>query len=162
MLEANQETEHHTALDERTAYFYEALALSAGMTTKTPGQGQGYLGIEKDEDGQWLQGGNRYTLRIPPNPPVKQFWAFTLYDVETRCFIDTPHELAGLDSRKKLVANADGSVDLHFGPAAPAGKESNWLPTLPGRGWFALFRFYAPTETYFDRSWSLPDVERVK
>jgi len=162
MLEANQETEHHTALDERTAYFYEALALSAGMTTKTPGQGQAYLGIEKDKDGHWLQGGNRYTLHIPPNPPVKQFWAFTLYDVETRCFIDTPHELAGLDSLKKLVANADGSVDLHFGPAAPAGKESNWLPTLPGRGWFALFRFYAPTEPYFDRSWSLPDVERVK
>jgi hypothetical protein len=162
LLEANQETEHHTALDERTAWFYEAVTLSAGMTTKTPGQGQVYIGIEKDKDGRWLQGGNSYTLRIPPNPPVKQFWAITLYDVETRCFIDTPHELAGLDSRKKLVANADGSVDLHFGPAAPAGKESNWLPTLPGRGWFALFRFYAPTEPYFDRSWSLPDVERVK
>ena len=162
MLEANQETEHHTALDERTAYFYEAVTLSAGMTTKTPGQGQAYLGIEKDKNGQWLQGGHDYTLRIPPNPPVKQFWAITLYDVETRCFIDTPHELAGLDSRKKLVANADGSVDLHFGPTAPAGKESNWLPTLPGRGWFALFRFYAPTEPYFDRTWSLPDVERVR
>ena len=61
-----------------------------------------------------------------------------------------------------LVANADGSIDLHFGPSAPAGKEGNWLPTLPGRGWFAYFRFYAPTEPHFDRSWSLPDVERVK
>ena len=162
LLEANQETEHHTALDERTAWFYEAVTLTAGMTTKTPGQGQVYLGIQKDKDGHWLQGGNSYTLRIPPDPPVKQFWAITLYDVETRCFIDTPHELAGLDSRKKLVANADGSMDLHFGPAAPVGKESNWLPTLPGRGWFAYFRFYAPTEPYFDRSWSLPDVERVK
>lgn len=162
LLEANQETEHHTALDERTAWFYEAVTLSAGMTTKTPGQGQVYIGIQKDKEGRWLQGGNRYTLRIPPDPPVKQFWAITLYDVETRCFIDTPHELAGLDSRKKLVANADGSVDLHFGPAAPAGKESNWLPTFPGRGWFAYFRFYAPTEAYFDRSWSLPDVERVE
>jgi hypothetical protein len=162
LLEANQETEHHTALDERTAWFYEAVTLSAGMTTKTPGQGQQYIGIQKDKDGQWLQGGNGYTLRIPPNPPVKQFWAITLYDVETRCFIDTPHDLAGLDSRKTLVANADGSVDLHFGPAAPAGMESNWLPTLPGRGWFAYFRFYAPTEPYFDRSWSLPDVERIK
>jgi hypothetical protein len=161
MLAANQETEHHTALDERTAYFYEAVALSAGMTTKTPGQGQAYLGAEKDKDGYWLQGGNTYTLRIPPNPPVKQFWAITLYDVETRCFIDTPHELAGLDSRKMLVVNADGSVDLHFGPVAPAGMESNWLPTLAGRGWFALFRFYAPTEPYFDRSWALPDIERV-
>ena len=88
-----------------------------------------YIGIQKDKDGQWLQGGNRYTLRIPPNP---------------------------------LVANADGSVDLHFGPKAPAGKESNWLPTLPGRGWFAYFRFYAPTEPYFDRSWKLPDLVRVK
>jgi len=39
LLEANQETEHHTALDERTAWFYEAVTLSAGMTTKTPGQG---------------------------------------------------------------------------------------------------------------------------
>jgi hypothetical protein len=162
LLEANQETEHHTALDERTAWFYEAVTLSAGMTTKTPGLGQQYIGVQKDKDGHWLQGGNSYTLRVPPNPPVKQFWAMTLYDVETRCFIDTPHELAGLDSRKKLVANADGSVDLHFGPAAPAGRESNWLPTLPGRGWFAYFRFYAPTEPYFDRSWSLPDVERVK
>ncbi len=56
----------------------------------------------------------------------------------------------------------NGTVDLHFGPAAPVGKESNWLPTLPGRGWFALLRFYAPTEPYFDRSWSLPDIERVK
>ena len=121
-----------------------------------------YIGIQKDKDGQWLKGGNRYTLRVPPDPPVRQFWAMTLYDVETRRFIDTPQELAGLDSRRKLVANADGSVDLHFGPEAPAGKEDNWLPTLPGRGWFAYFRFYAPTEPYFDRSWSLPDVERVK
>ena len=47
-------------------------------------------------------------------------------------------------------------------PRSAAGKESNWLPTLPGRGWFAYFRFYAPTEPYFDRSWALPDVERVK
>jgi len=162
LLEPNQETEHHTALDERTAWFYEAVTLTAGMTTKTSGQGQVYLGIQKDKDGHWPQGGNHYTLRIPPNPPVTQFWAMTLYDAETRRFIDTPHGLAGLDSRRKLVADADGSVDLPFGPEAPAGKESNWLPTLPGRGWFAYFRFYVPTEPYFDRSWSLPDVERVK
>jgi hypothetical protein len=24
------------------------------------------------------------------------------------------------------------------------------------------FRFYAPTEAYFDKSWPLPDVEKVK
>ncbi len=159
---ANQETKYHTALDERSAYFYEAVTLSDGMTTKTPGVGQAYMGIRKDKDGQWLQGGNNYTLRVPPNAPAKQFWALTLYDTETRSFIDTKHDIAGLDSRKDLVKNADGSVDLFIGPEAPKGKEKNWIPTAPGRGWFGLFRLYAPTEAYFDRSWKLPDLVHVK
>ena len=162
LLEADQETKYHTSLDERTAWFYEAMTLSAGMTTKTPGVGQVYIGIQKDKDGQWLQGGNGYTLRVPPNAPAKQFWALTLYDTETRSFIETKHDIAGLDSRKDLVKNDDGSVELYVGPEAPQGKEKNWIPTAPGRGWFAYFRLYAPTEAYFDRSWKLPDVERVK
>jgi hypothetical protein len=49
-----------------------------------------------------------------------------------------------------LRKNADGSVDIHCGPKAPAGFEKNW---------FAYFRFYNPTEAYFDRSWPLPDFE---
>ena len=159
---ANQETKYHTALDERSAYFYEAVTLSDGMTTKTPGVGQAYMGIRKDKDGQWLQGGDNYTLRVPPNAPAKQFWALTLYDTETRSFIDTKHDIAGLDSRKDLVKNDDGSVDLYIGPEAPKGKEKNWIPTAPGRGWFGLFRLYAPTEAYFDRSWKLPDLVRGK
>jgi hypothetical protein len=162
LLEANQETENYTALDERSAWFYEAVTLSAGMTTKTPGLGQVYIGVQKDKDGRWLMGQNSYTLHVPPNPPVAQFWAMTLYDTETRCFIDNKYEIAGLDSRKDLVKNDDGSVDLYFGPEAPKGKEKNWIPTVPGRGWFAYFRFYAPTEAYFDRSWSLPNIEKVK
>jgi hypothetical protein len=162
LLEADQETKYHTALDERTAWFYEAVTLTAGMTSKTPGLGQVYLGIQKDKDGQWLQGGNNYTLRVPPNAPAKQFWAMTLYDTETRSFIETKQDIAGLDSKKDLVKNDDGSVDLYFGPEAPKGKEKNWIPTAPGRGWFAYFRLYAPTEAYFDRSWKLPDLARVK
>ena len=162
LLEADQETENYTALDERTAWFYEAVTLTAGMTTKTPGKGQVYLGVQKDGNGKWLQGGNNYTLRIPPNPPVEQFWAMTLYDTETRCFSENKHEIAGLDSRMDLVKNADGSVDLYFGPKPPEGHEKNWIPTVPGRGWFAYFRLYAPTEAYFDHSWGLPDFVRVK
>lgn len=159
LLEADQETENYTALDERTAWFYEAVTLSAGMTTKTPGQGQVYIGVQKSKDGNWLMGGNNYTLHIPPNAPVEQFWAMTLYDAETRCFIDNKHEIAGLDSRMDLIKNDDGSVDLYFGPNPPKGHEKNWIPTVPGRGWFAYFRFYAPTKAYFDRSWQLPDIE---
>lgn len=158
LLEPNQEAENHTALDERTTWFYEAVTLSEGMTTKTPGQGQAYIGAYTDVNGDWLQGGRSYILRVPPNPPVAQFWGVTAYDAETRCFIDSPHEIAGRDSRDALLRSSDGSVDIHFGPEAPKGREANWIPTVPGRGWFAYFRFYAPTEPYFDRSWQLPDI----
>jgi hypothetical protein len=34
--------------------------------------------------------------------------------------------------------------------------------TLPGKGWFAYFRFYGPTEPFFDKSWALPDFEKVQ
>jgi hypothetical protein len=32
---------------------------------------------------------------------------------------------------------------------------------VTGKNWFAYFRFYQPTEAYFDRSWPLPDFERI-
>ena len=60
------------------------------------------------------------------------------------------------------MKNADGSVDLYVGPAAPAGFEKNWIPTVPGKAWFALFRLYAPTEEHFSRKWILPDFEKAK
>jgi hypothetical protein len=68
-----------------------------------------------------------------------------------------------ISSRKKdIVKNADGSIDVYFGPKAPAGKEANWVQTVPGKGWFVYFRFYGPTEAFFNKSWALPDFELVK
>ena len=49
-----------------------------------------------------------------------------------------------------------------MGPKAPEGFAKNWIPAVPGRGWLALFRLYAPTEAYFDSSWPLPSVEPVE
>jgi hypothetical protein len=60
-----------------------------------------------------------------------------------------------------LRKNADGSVDVYTGPKAPGEFEQNWIPTVPGRNWFAYFRFYQPTAAYFDRSWPLTDFERT-
>jgi hypothetical protein len=36
------------------------------------------------------------------------------------------------------------------------------IPTVAGKSWFAYFRFYEPTETYFDKSWPLGDFEKIK
>jgi hypothetical protein len=55
------------------------------------------------------------------------------------------------------------SVDLYFGPKPPvAGRETNWIKTLPGKGWFTYFRLYAPTQPFFDRKWTLNDIEKMK
>jgi Protein of unknown function (DUF1214) len=42
--------------------------------------------------------------------------------------------------------NADGSVEIYVGPAMAAGGEKNWIKTVPGKGWFPIFRFYGPLE----------------
>jgi hypothetical protein len=63
-----------------------------------------------------------------------------------------------LDYQMACQTYEDGSVDLHFGQVAPQGRESNWVQTIPGRHWFAYFRFYGPLEPYFDRSWKLGDI----
>lgn len=86
----------------------------------------------------------------------------TVYDNLTRSMIQTDTNHAGLDSHQKLQVNADGSTDLYFGPTAPAGRVSNWVKTLPGKGWFAYFRWYGPTQEFFDKSWTLPDIERMQ
>ena len=44
---------------------------------------------------------------------------------------------------------------------APAGKETNWVPTDPKRGFEMMFRLYAPKKEFFDKKWVLPDVEKV-
>ena len=48
-----------------------------------------------------------------------------------------------------------------IGPEPPASGEANWIRTLPGKGWFTIFRWYGPTETYFDHSWKPSDITPV-
>jgi hypothetical protein len=161
-LDPSQEAATYTELDERAAWFYEATATSKGMVTKTPGVGSVYLGTYKDTDGNWLDGANNYRLHILPNPPVTQFWSITLYDVSTRTLIQNNTETTDRSSRDDITKNADGSVDLYFGPKVPKGFEKNWIPTLAGKAWFPYFRLYGPTEAHFDRTWILPNIEKVK
>jgi hypothetical protein len=161
LKETSQEAQNYTQFDERTSWFYEAVGVSTGMMGRTVGFGQVYLEASKDAQDQWLDGSKAYQLHVPPNAPVAQFWSFTVYDNESRCFVDTGVQ-PDRSSRDNIVKNADGSVDLYFGPKAPKGKpETNWIQTIPGKGWFTYFRLYGPTQAYFDRSWVLPDIEEV-
>ncbi|WP_338021269.1 DUF1254 domain-containing protein [Azomonas macrocytogenes] len=161
IADPSQRVAYFDQLWERTAWYYEAVTNTKGMISKTPGLGQTYLGAYADQAGDWLDGGKAYKLHVPANVPARQFWSMTVYDTDTRCLIDNPQRKADLSSRQNLAKNADGSVDLYFGPEAPKGFENNWVQTVSGRHWFSYFRLYAPTEAYFDKSWKLNDINRL-
>jgi hypothetical protein len=158
MFDPTQETKNYSQLDERNDYFYEAVTSTKGMVSKTPGVGQAYLGAYKDKNDQWFDGGKLYKLHVPADVPAKQFWSLTVYDTYDRVLIDNKEGVADKSSIMDLVRNADGTTDLYIGPKAPAGFEKNWIPSVPGKAWFAYFRLYGPEKPYFDRSWKLPDI----
>jgi hypothetical protein len=129
---------------------------------KRLGAGQFYMISIRDKDGNAFEGGKNYKLSVPPNAPVKQYWSVTAYDRETHALIKNVSRASRSSQIPELQKNLDGSIDLYFGPKAPAGKESNWVPTDPRRGFELLFRLYGPRKEFFDKAWVLPDVEKVR
>jgi len=133
----------------------------AFFSTKHSGIGQYYLMTLKDKDGRSLDGADTYRLTVPANAPVKQYWSATAYDRETHALIREMPRAGRSSQSPGLQANADGSVDIWFASKAPAGKESNWVPTSADGKFEVLFRFYGPEKPVFDKTWKLPDIEHV-
>ncbi len=158
----DQRAEHYEQLDERAAWFYEAVTNDEAMHGQKTGWGQVYMATYKDADGDWLDGGTNYVLRLPPDVPAEAFWSFTVYEVSTRTIINNQQEIADRSSRMDLAINENGSVDIYIGPEQPAGdKAKNWIPTEKGRAWFPYFRLYSPGKAFLDQSWVLPDIEKA-
>jgi hypothetical protein len=133
----------------------------AYFTPKHLGTGSSYLMTIADKDGRLLDGRATYRLMVPANAPVSQYWSATVYDRGTHAPIRNARWPSRSSQTPGLLKNADGSVDVYFGPEAPAGKESNWIPTSTGGGFEVLFRFYGPEKPLFDKTWKLPDIERI-
>ncbi len=138
------------------AYSYAFIGL------KRLGVGQMYLISIRDKTGQAFDGGKTYKLTVPPNPPIEQYWSVTAYDRQTHALIKNMSRASRSSQIPELQKNADGSVDVYFGAAPPAGKETNWVPTDPKRGFELMFRLYAPKKEFFEKTWVLPDVERLQ
>ena len=149
-------------LDARTLYCYATQGVSPAMSLKMVGVGSQYAYIEHDADGDYLDGGKSYRLHLPPGVPVKEFWAITVYDPQTRSMLQTAQVLPEVSSQMpRTVINPDTSADIWCGPVAPAGHEANWIQTVPGKGWFATMRLYGPLEPWFDKTWRPGEIEPV-
>jgi hypothetical protein len=153
-----------TMLNARASFFYLATGITPAMCMNLPGIGSQYLGATVDAHGQPLHGASMYKLVLPAGIPAGKFWSVTAYDNQTRSMVDAPQRFprAGSQSFPGPAAGtaADGSVTIWFGPDKPgAAADGNWVQTVPGRGWFAIARFYSPLPAFFDKTWRPGEIE---
>jgi hypothetical protein len=157
----------YRTLDARTYFFYGITGITPAMAMRLPGIGSQYLLAYFDASKQPFDGAKTYKVTLPKGIPEANFWSFTVYDNMSRSMLDTPQRYPRAGSQSfpspAAEASADGSTTIYFGPTQPTGiKNSNWIQTMPGKGWFTILRLYSPLEPFFDKSWRPSEVEVVK
>jgi len=105
--------------------------------------GSQYLWTYQDADGDFLDGGRNYTLRVPPKIPINSFWSVLVYDALSRSELQNGQKFPSVSQYTDPKVNADGSVDVYFGPEMPKGQDHNWIRTVPDKAGFRSFAFTA-------------------
>src|SRR5271154_2337927 len=85
---------------------------------KRIGSAQFYLMANKAKDGLAFDGASTYRLTMPANAPVKQYWSVTVYDRETHALVRNMPRASVASIDPEIQKNADGSIDIYFGPKA--------------------------------------------
>lgn len=143
-----------------TDYLYRAAIAQCCVGENLP-QDAVYPALSSDNEGRPLDGNHKYVLHFGKGqlPPVDAFWSVTAYDTDGY-FIPNPIKRQAIGDRDKLVANADGSLDLYIQADSPgADKENNWLPVAKAP-FTLLLRMYAPREEFLEGKWEPPAVVR--
>jgi hypothetical protein len=121
-----------------------------------------YLMTGKDKTGKFLDGGKNYKLSLPKDVPAEHFWSVIAYNSEDGAWYKNQPKAGVASSDKGVKVNADGTIDIFFGPKAKAGQEANSVPTTPDTNYWLYFRFYGPKPAVFTKTWQLPDLVEVK
>lgn len=146
-------------LDARTQFHYFATVITPAMAHAQVGAGSAYAYTAHDANGDAFDGARTYSLRLPPNPPAKNFWSIDIYDTQTRSLLQTDDPYPSVMSLgDTVVPDDDGGFTIWFSPEAPEGRRANWIQTVPGKSWFPMLRLYGPLEAWFDKTWRPGEV----
>lgn len=149
----------YQSLDSRAAYFQAAYSSAPAMVADIVGQGSKYPIAFRDSKGDLLDGSRSYRLHLPPRIPAHLYWAVTIYNPQDGTMPETDQAFPSRNQLDKVETNADGSVDLFFGPAKPASApERNWIQTLRNRAFLVAIRLYGTDQTFYDQTWKPDDV----
>jgi len=147
--------------DARVMFHYPYTAVTPVMASPREGKGSDYGIAFLDGDKQPFDGSKTYKITLPPDAPIANFWAVTIYDTQTRSMLQTDQKNAGIDSLQDgLRYNRDKSIDIYFAPKPPPGYEGNWVQTIPGKSWFTILRMYSPLKAWIDQSWRPSEIMR--
>lgn len=148
---------------QRATYFQVAYSSAPAMVMRSIDAGSKYPVAIRDADGELLSGSNSYKLHLPKDPPAALFWAVTAYNVTDGTMTAAAQLMPSINGMNNTQANADGSIDLYFGPTKPANApESNWIQTVNGRAFLVALRLYGTGTEFYDQTWKPDDVVKVK
>jgi hypothetical protein len=150
-------------IDQRASYFQYAYSSAPAMVNDIINHGSKYPFTLRDGTGELLEGSGTYKLHLPARVPALAFWAVTIYNPADGTMPLTDHPFRSRNGLDKPQYNADGSIDLYFGPTQPQGvNDKNWIQTLRGKAFLVALRLYGSATAFFDQTWKPDDLVKVK
>ena len=150
--------------DFGTEYDFRALVALVGIGAN-PVTTAIYPKVEKDSDGNTLNGMNSYTIHFEkdglPQTKAYGFWSITAYN-SNYFLIDNSLSRYSINDRSELKFNEDGSLDifLQVYPPLDSSMENNWLP-ISLDDFHLYMRIYLPTENVLDGEWTAPAIKKT-
>lgn len=150
-------------VNQRASFFQIAYSSAPAMVMHTTGAGSKYPFTARDKDGNFLEGGSTYKMRLPPNPPAGLFWAVTAYNITDGTMPETKQLLPSTNGYYDIAKQSDGSIEIWFGPEKPQDVADNaFIQTIPGRNFLATVRLYGTEDAFYDQTWRPDDLVKVK